>query len=94
MIGMFTFAFYLAVAVGQVAGVAPAVPWLVLMATASILSWFADQFQGRRAAVAAAAIFFVLGIVSPIFFAIVFLVAVVLCVIGFVDYRPGRERPE
>lgn len=83
---MFTFAFYLAVAVGQDAGLGPAIPWLVLMATASFLAWFADQFQGRRAAMAAAAIFFVLGIVSPIFFAIVFLVAVVLCVIGFVDF--------
>lgn len=63
-----------------------AIFWLVVMATAALLAWFADEFQGRRAAVAAAVLFFILGILSPILFAVIFLVAVSLCVIGFVEW--------
>lgn len=86
VIGILTTAFYLAVAVGQEAGVGPALFWLVVMAIASLLAWYAEEFPGRRAAIAAAALFFVLGVVSPDFFAIVFLVAVVLCFIGFAGF--------
>ena len=83
VIGILSTAFYLAVAVGQEAGLGPAVFWVVLMATASLLAWYADEFPGRRAAIVAAVLFFVLGVVSPDFFAVVFLLAVVLCFIGF-----------
>jgi len=86
-IGAFVTAYYLAVAVGQPEGVGPAVFWLVMMATASLLAWFADQFPGRRAAITSAVLFFVLGILSPIFFAIVFLAAVILCMVGFLEFR-------
>lgn len=95
VIGLLSTAFYLAVAVGQETGVGPAALWLVMMASASLLAWFADEFEGRRAAIVAAGLFFILGIASPPFFAVVFLVAVVLCVLGFVDFRPRADgRPE
>lgn len=90
-IGMLATAFYLAVVVGHEDGVGPALFWLALMASAALLAWFADQFPGRRAAITAAGIFFVLGIFSPIFLALVFLLAVILCVIGFVDFARKDE---
>jgi hypothetical protein len=70
-------------------GIGPAILWLVLMAAGSLLAWFAGQLALRRAAMAAAGIFFILGLVSPIILAIAFLVAVVLCVAGFIDF--GRD---
>lgn len=90
VIGILVSALYLAVAVGQDEGIGPALFWLVLMVTASLLAWFADQFQGRRAAIAAAVMFFVLGLLSPWILAIAFLVAVVFCMVGFVRLQPDE----
>ena len=58
----------------------------------SAVAWFADQFQGRRGAVAAGLTFFVLGILSPMPVALFFLLAAVLCYLSFVDFdRGGKE---
>ena len=92
VIGVFVMAFYLAVAIGDPEGIGPAIFWVVLMGTAAVLAWFADQFEGKRAAYGAAALFFVLGILSPPLFAAVFLVAVVLCVVGFVNFGDDDEQ--
>lgn len=86
VIGVLVTAMYLAVAIGQPEGIGPAIFWMVLIATASGLAWFADQFEGRTAAVVAAVIFFVLGILSAPLLAIIFLVAVLLCMVGFVRF--------
>lgn len=85
-LGMLISALYLSVVVGQDEGIGPALLWLLLMAAGASLAWIAGQFQHRKAAMAAAGIFFVLGLVSPIILAVAFLVAVVLCVVGFVDF--------
>lgn len=85
-IGLLVTSFYLAVAVGQDEGIGPAIFWLVIMAAGALLAWYAGQFEQRKAAMAAAGIFFVLGLVSPFILALAFLVAVVFCVIGFVDF--------
>lgn len=86
VIGMLTSALYLTVVLNQGDGLGPELFWLVLMATAALLAWYADRFEGRRGAMAAAAIYFVLGLVSPWVLAVAFLVAVALCVAGFVDF--------
>lgn len=85
VIGVFVMAFYIATAVDRPAGLGLTVFWSVLMGVASLLAWFADQFEGKRVAYIAAGLFFVLGILSPPFFAAVFLVAVLLCFVGFVS---------
>ena len=67
--------------------------WGVLLALGIGLAWFSDQL-GRRAAQLAAALFFVLGILSSPLYALAFLVMVVLCVVGFVKFdRNVEESP-
>lgn len=88
-LGLVITALYLAVAVEE--GTGPAIFWLILMASGAVLAWYAGQFEQRRAAMAAAGIFFVLGLVSPIIIAVAFLVAVILCVAGFVDLRSDES---
>lgn len=91
VIGMLTTALYLTVVLNQGDGFGPELFWLVLMATAALLAWYADRFAGRRGAMAAAAIFFVLGLVSPWVLAVAFLAAVVLCIVGFVDFASDEH---
>ena len=90
-IGLLITAFYLAVAVGGEEGIGPAIFWLALMAAGAALAWYAGQFQQRKAAIAAAGIFFVLGLVSPFILALAFLAAVILCVVGFVDFGTNES---
>lgn len=90
VIGMLTSALYLTVVLNQGDGLGPELFWLVLMATGALLAWYANRFEGRRGAMAAAAIFFVLGLVSPWVLAVAFLIAVALCVAGFVDFAPNE----
>ena len=82
IIGVLATAFYLAVAVGAGGETGAAFFWATLMGVASLLAWFADQLPGRRSAIAAAILFFVLGLLAPLYLALAFLVAVILCVVG------------
>lgn len=91
VIGMLATALYLTVVLNQGSGFGLELFWLVLMATAALLAWYADRFTGRRAAMGAAAIFFLLGLVSPWVLAVAFLAAVVLCFVGFVDFASDEH---
>lgn len=66
--------------------------WGIVLATGIILAWFADQL-GRRSAQIAAGVFFVLGILSAPIYAVVFLVMVILCLLGFVRFGNDEEQP-
>ena len=66
--------------------------WSTLIFGTSAIAWFADQFEGKRGAVAAGLTFFVLGILSPMPVALFFLLAAILCYVSFVDFdRGGKE---
>ena len=64
--------------------------WATIIFATSAVAWFADQFEGRRGAVAAGLTFFVLGVLSPMPVALFFLVAAILCYLSFVDLERGR----
>ncbi len=70
-----------------------AIFWLGVMLIAGFLAWFADRLehQGRRSAMIAAGLFFVLGVFSNVVFAIVYLVSTLLSVAGFAGTSPPRE---
>lgn len=73
---------------------AQAIFWFVLTATAGILAWSADNSgtRARKQAMAAAAIFFVLGVFSGAdLFVVVFLIALVFSVMGFAGMDQPRQ---
>lgn len=65
--------------------------WFGVMLTAGLLAWFADRFEhrGRRSAMIAAGLFFVVAVFSGVVFAIVYLLTTVLSVAGFVVTSPS-----
>ncbi len=75
---------YVIVILGQESVPPLALFWLAVMGGAGILAWSAGDSptRGRAMARMAAAGFFLVGLFSSPFFAVVFLVAVVLCVAG------------
>ncbi len=58
--------------------------WFVVMIAAGLLAWFADRLSTRqsRRAIGALALFFVLGVISTMAVGLLYLGAVVLCLIG------------
>lgn len=85
IIGFLSSAIYLAVILEDGTLLVQAVIWLVIMAAAAGLAWFADQVpaRSRRMAIWAAVLFFALGIFSTQFFVLVFLGASLLAFSGF-----------
>jgi nicotinamide riboside transporter PnuC len=68
--------------------------WLAVMTGSALLAWYAGESEkrGRRMARTAAAGFFLVGLFTNPFFAVVFLVAVVLCVVGSARFEePSRQ---
>lgn len=92
VIGLLMSMIYSALLIGLSEGVGLGFVWLGLMLTASALAWFAEDLGGRRPAVVATVIFFVLGILSDFGIAIVFLAAAILSFLGFAPAR--LRRPE
>jgi len=93
IIGLAGAVFYLAVLLGQedTSSRPQAIFWLGVMVTAGLLAWFADRFehQGRRSAMIAAGLFFVLGVFSNPVFAVVYLLTTMLSVVGFAGTSPS-----
>lgn len=87
VIGIFSAALYLAVILGQTdsSQTASAVFWLVLIAAAGLLTWLADDSptHGRRMAMGAAGLYFILGIFASTAFMVVFLAGMILTILGF-----------
>ncbi|MFQ5522292.1 MAG: hypothetical protein ACE5F5_01770 [Acidimicrobiia bacterium] len=83
-LGLASAGVYVIVLLGQESVPLLALFWLVVMGGAGILAWTASGSpdRGRVMARIAAAGFFLVGLFSNPFFAVVFLVAVVLCVVG------------
>ena len=95
IIGFLSAGLYLAVIVGveDRSGFPQAYLWLALMTLAAGLAWFADRVTGRerRMAVAATALFFLLSLFSSLLFVVVYLLATMLAVFGWLGVRrPGR----
>lgn len=67
--------------------------WFGVMLMAGLLAWFADRFEhrGRRSAMIAAGLFFVVAVFSSMVFAMVYLLATVLSVAGFALTSPSSE---
>ncbi|MCH7581687.1 MAG: hypothetical protein IIC72_03550 [Acidobacteria bacterium] len=65
--------------------------WFGVMLTAGLLAWFADRFEhrGRRSAMIAAGLFFVVAVFSGVVFAMVYLLTTVLSVAGFAVTSPS-----
>ena len=87
VIGIFSAAFHLAVllGIGEASESAVVIGLILLMFVAGILSWVAPDIRahGRRLAMAAAALFFLVGLPSSTVFVYIFLVALVLAILGF-----------
>ena len=68
-----------------------AIFWLGVMVVAGLLAWFADRLEhrGRRSAMIAAGLFFVLGVFSNPVFAVVYLLTTLLSVAGFAGTSPS-----
>jgi hypothetical protein len=93
VIGLASALVYLAVVLGQedTSMLALAILWFALMLTAGLLAWFADRLEhlGRRSAMIAAGLFFVLGVLSSPVFAMVYLLTTMLSVAGFAGTSPS-----
>jgi FtsH-binding integral membrane protein len=86
-IGLGSVVVYVAVVAGQEdrASVPQAVFWVVVILGAGALAWFAERSSahGRRMAMSAATMFFVVSVFSSGVFVAVYLTATVLTVLGF-----------
>ena len=95
VIGLASAVTYMAVVFGQddTSSLPQATFWLGVMFVAGFLAWFADrlEYQGRRSAMIAAGLFFVLGVFSNFVFAIVYLVSTLLSVVGFAGTSQIKE---
>jgi MFS family permease len=95
VIGLASAVVYLAVVLGQedTSSRPQAIFWFGVMLVAGLLAWFADRLEhrGRRSAMVAAGLFFVLGVFSSVVFAIVYLVSTLLSVAGFAATSPTGE---
>jgi MFS family permease len=95
VIGLASAVVYLAVVLGQedTSSLPQAIFWLGVVLVAGFLAWFADRLehQGRRSAMIAAGLFFVLGVFSNVVFVIVYLVSTLLSVAGFAGTSQTRE---
>ena len=96
VIGLGSALLYLAAVVGQddTTALPQAVFWFAVMAAAGLLAWFADQsaHQGRRMAMIATGLFFVIGLLTQSTpFVVIYLVAVVLSVLGFAGTATAPE---
>jgi hypothetical protein len=87
IIGLASAVIYIGVALGQedTSLLPQAFFWFGVMFTAGLLAWFADRLEqrGRRSAMIAAGLFFVVAVFSDTVFAMVYLLATVLSVAGF-----------
>lgn len=93
-IGLVTALLYVALVVGagDSASTLTAMGWLVAMAGAGLLAWFADRAStkaGRRMIWIAFALFFVLGVLSIFTIGILYLIASVLSVVSL-SRRPSQ----
>lgn len=70
-----------------------AILFLIVMFAAGVLAWFADRSfrHGRTMALTAAGAFFVLGVLSSVVFAVIYLVATVFAVLGFAGTKQEGE---
>lgn len=95
IIGLVSAFIYLAGLIGQddTTFLPQAIFWFAVMVAAGLLAWFAAGGKGRVMAVAAAALFFILGLFSGSWFAVaVYLAAFILSVIGiFGAYSPKQK---
>ncbi|MDX1469457.1 MAG: hypothetical protein R3258_08945 [Acidimicrobiia bacterium] len=94
VIGIFSAAFHLAVLLG-IGGASESglvVGLILLMFLAGVLAWVAPESSthGRRIAMVAAGLFFLVGLPTESVFLYVFLVALVLSILGFA----GVEKQE
>ncbi len=93
VIGLAGAVVYLAVVLGQeeTSSLPQAIFWLGVMVVAGLLAWFADRLEhrGRRSAMIAAGLFFVLGVFSNPVFAVVYLLTTMLSVAGFAGTSPS-----
>lgn len=94
VIGLLMAIIYLALLVGLPDSGGLGYVWLGAIVAASALAWFADELGGKRPAVVATVIFFVLGILSEFGIAIVFLSAAILSFLGFAPARWARDADE
>ncbi len=88
VIGLGSATMYVIVLLGQESVPPLALFWLVIMGGAGILAWTAADsvIRGRVMARTAALGFFLVGLFSNPFFAVVFLIAVVLCLVGTANW--------
>lgn len=70
-----------------------AIFWFLVMSGAGLTAWFADRSlrHGRRMAIGAAGAFFVVGLFSNVVFAVVFAIALVFAIAGFVGLSGSDE---
>lgn len=87
VIGIFSAAFHLAILLGIGGGLesGAVVGLIILMFLAGVLAWIAPEVSanGRRVAMTAAGIFFLVGLPTSTVFVYIFLVALVLTILGF-----------
>jgi hypothetical protein len=97
VVGLFNATLYLAVVIGQAeGGYVSEGSWFIAMVAAGLLAWFADRRappRDRRTTFVAMGLFFAIGVLSTLIFALFYLGAVVLCLIGLapvIDGAPAR----
>ncbi|HIE21951.1 MAG TPA: hypothetical protein EYP73_05065 [Acidimicrobiia bacterium] len=96
VIGLASAVVYLIVILGETDSplLTLAIFWLVVMIGSGLLAWYAVEAErGRMMARLAAGGFFLVGLFSNPVFAVVFLVAVVLCIVGSARLEGVQGRP-
>lgn len=87
VIGMASALIYIAGVAGaeDTSQVPAAVAWFLVIMVAGATAWLADRSSkyGRNMAIGAAGVFFIVGVLSSTVFAVIYLIATVMTVLGF-----------